>query len=127
MPPNPFESNLPTMPNVVDGPVTRPSYFELDSLRGLAAFVVLANHLEMAWSGPHPAGSGIGVSLVNLTLPFGPEAVILFFVLSGFVLPARGRGQASILFHVHDAPGVSDLLSLSRRARDFCCCVVVSP
>jgi len=89
------------MPNVVDGPVTRPSYFELDSLRGLAAFVVLANHLEMAWSGPHPAGSGIGVSLVNLTLPFGPEAVILFFVLSGFVLslPAvEGRPQSYFTF-----------------------------
>jgi peptidoglycan/LPS O-acetylase OafA/YrhL len=89
------------MMNVVDRPATMPRYFELDSLRGLAALVVLVNHLEMAWSDAYPAGSGIGVSLVNLTLPFGPEAVILFFVLSGFVLslPAvEGRPQSYFTF-----------------------------
>ena len=74
------------MTNIIDAPSRQVRFFELDSLRGLAALVVLANHLEMVWLGEHPAGSGIGVSLVNLTLPFGPEAVILFFVLSGFVL-----------------------------------------
>ena len=44
----------------------------------------------------HPGRSGIGVSIVNLKVAFGPEAVILFFVLSGFVLslPAvNGRPQ----------------------------------
>ena len=63
--------------------------------------MVLTSHLEMVWSDAHPAASGIGISLVNLTLPFGAEAVILFFVLSGFVLslPAvDGRPQSYFTF-----------------------------
>jgi peptidoglycan/LPS O-acetylase OafA/YrhL len=100
-PPNPFRHKRRKMTSAIDAPRKSTRYFELDSLRGLAALVVLANHLEMAWSNTYPVGSAIGRSLVNLTLPFGPEAVILFFVLSGFVLslPAvEGRPQSYFTF-----------------------------
>jgi peptidoglycan/LPS O-acetylase OafA/YrhL len=95
-PPNPFKHKQRTMTNTIDAPNRQVRFFELDSIRGLAALLVLVSHLEMVWSYVNPAGSEIGVSIVNLTLAFGPEAVILFFVLSGFVLslPAvNGRPQ----------------------------------
>jgi peptidoglycan/LPS O-acetylase OafA/YrhL len=89
------------MTNTIYAPSKQVRFFELDSLRGLAALVVLTSHLETVWSDAHSAASGIGISLVNLTLPFGAEAVILFFVLSGFVLslPAvEGRPQSYFTF-----------------------------
>jgi len=53
-------------------------YVELDSLRGIAACLVLGNHLKLAFSLHTPW----------FAVPFfaGHEAVVLFFVLSGFVL-----------------------------------------
>lgn len=94
------------MTSIIDAPATvapirQGRFVELDSLRGLAALTVLVGHLEMAWSDTYPTGAGIGASLVALTLPFGAEAVILFFVLSGFVLslPAvDGRPQSYFTF-----------------------------
>jgi peptidoglycan/LPS O-acetylase OafA/YrhL len=61
-------------------------YEELDSLRGVAAMIVVANHVSMFWSPPYGIWrvrfdqSPLGVLLD------GPDAVYLFFVLSGFVL-----------------------------------------
>jgi peptidoglycan/LPS O-acetylase OafA/YrhL len=61
-------------------------YEELDSLRGVAALIVVASHVAMFWSPPYAVWrvwfdrSPLGV-LVD-----GTDAVYLFFVLSGFVL-----------------------------------------
>lgn len=53
-------------------------YVELDSLRGLAAFTVIWHHFFLA--PPHD------LRLVTVPLVAGRQAVMLFFVLSGFVL-----------------------------------------
>lgn len=64
-------------------------YLELDSLRGLAALVVVLHHAHLAVS----AGNFRGGSLLFALLP-GSAAVAMFFVLSGFVLtPPWQRGQ----------------------------------
>jgi peptidoglycan/LPS O-acetylase OafA/YrhL len=85
----------------IDAPVRQPRYLELDSLRGLAALTVLLGHLEKMWSETYPPVSAICTWIVALTLQSGAEAVILFFVLSGFVLslPAvEGRPQSYFTF-----------------------------
>jgi peptidoglycan/LPS O-acetylase OafA/YrhL len=81
----------------IEAPARPTRYIELDSLRGLAALAVLLGHLEWVWTVVRPPSSEIAVSLVNLTTPFGSDAVILFFVLSGFVLslPAVDRKPQS--------------------------------
>jgi peptidoglycan/LPS O-acetylase OafA/YrhL len=85
----------------IDAPVRQARYFELDSLRGLAALIVLLGHLVQSWeieTAPTPAISRVFLDLVD---PLGPEAVILFFVLSGFVLslPAvDGKPQSYFTF-----------------------------
>jgi peptidoglycan/LPS O-acetylase OafA/YrhL len=74
----------------------------LDSLRGLAAFAVVIYHCLMVFPGPAvtlagngtpfhaPDGGGLRVLLLTASPPSlfwsGREAVLLFFVLSGFVL-----------------------------------------
>jgi len=78
----------------------------LDGLRGLAALVVVMNHALIAAVGPFadtyagrpPPKAGTALWWLGYT-PLrifwsGPEAVVLFFVLSGFVLalPAVRRG-----------------------------------
>jgi peptidoglycan/LPS O-acetylase OafA/YrhL len=77
----------------------------LDGLRGVAALVVVLSHVVMA-SAPTLSnglvdGSPPGVSGLFLSTPLtvvwaGPEFVIVFFVLSGYVLTAglSGRMQA---------------------------------
>jgi peptidoglycan/LPS O-acetylase OafA/YrhL len=63
---------------------------ELDSLRGLAALSVVLLHFESLWVGDAMLGSSPHQKHIVefLLLPFttGNEAVVLFFVLSGFVL-----------------------------------------
>ena len=67
---------------------------ELDSLRGLAAFSVLASHLMLVfpiiWDIQTPANAPWWLKLAAFSplhmLWAGHEAVIFFFVLSGFVL-----------------------------------------
>ena len=61
-------------------------YVELDSLRGLAALAVVFQHLQLMWETDFHATSAILRSCLDVTRSFGDEAVILFFVLSGFVL-----------------------------------------
>ena len=63
---------------------------ELDSLRGLAALSVVLYHFKVVWlddavPGWTPHHKGI-VNFLLLPVSAGHEAVILFFVLSGFVL-----------------------------------------
>src|SRR5437016_14042110 len=73
----------------------RRHYEELDSLRGLAAITVLVGHYLnpfLVQSGPY-AGVGRAVQLARKTpllgLFAGHEVVMLFFVLSRFVLSLK--------------------------------------
>jgi peptidoglycan/LPS O-acetylase OafA/YrhL len=55
-----------------------PRYTELDGLRGLAALTVLGHHFLFMY--------GLPVGWLEIPLAAGHQAVMLFFVLSGFVL-----------------------------------------
>lgn len=71
-----------------------PRYLELDSLRGVAALTVVFYHFRLLWFG-YDFGAKWWQALC---IPFsdGHEAVMLFFLLSGFVLSIpllRGKGQ----------------------------------
>jgi peptidoglycan/LPS O-acetylase OafA/YrhL len=81
------ESNM-EVPAINDrDPPVRPARFiELDSLRGLAALIVVLHHLRLLWQGDAQPASAIARGLNSLVSPVGNGAVILFFVLSGFVL-----------------------------------------
>ena len=63
---------------------------ELDSLRGLASLSVVLSHFKLLWLGDAMLNSSqlSRKILIVLAYPFsaGYEAVILFFILSGFVL-----------------------------------------
>src|ERR1700752_5319544 len=59
-------------------------YEEMDSLRGAAAMMVVLNHFFLA---SYPTGRSEDlVRFLADPLQNGPAAVILFFLLSGFVL-----------------------------------------
>src|ERR1700722_7768894 len=78
-------------------------FIELDSLRGLAALIVVLHHLRLVWQGDAEPTSGVLRSLLTAVNPAGNGAVILFFVLSGFVLSlpaAAGRPQPYITFAI---------------------------
>ena len=62
-------------------------YPALDSLRGLAAVVVVFSHFLLLWD-PSSLGRGARLLLGGILVPFvnGRSSVILFFLLSGFVL-----------------------------------------
>ena len=72
-------------------------YEQLDGLRGLAAFVVFVFHAIMMAPPESPA---MRILMVPVLRPLwdGPGAVMLFFVLSGFVLtlPYTGRAPRKI-------------------------------
>jgi peptidoglycan/LPS O-acetylase OafA/YrhL len=77
-------------------------FHELDSMRGLAAAVVTLHHFFFMWF--YPASSVVSLWAV-LRYPFvaGRESVVLFFLLSGFVLSVpylRGKGQSYPVFLV---------------------------
>lgn len=80
-------------------PVNQKRFDELDSLRGLAATMVVLNHFFLATN-----STGHGEDFVRtLVDPFqnGPAAVTLFFLLSGFVLSLpvwRGEPQSYSVF-----------------------------
>jgi peptidoglycan/LPS O-acetylase OafA/YrhL len=95
------ESKIELPANTIDAPERPARYIELDSLRGLAALVVVLHHLRLVWQGDAEPTSAILRSLLSLVSPVGNGAVILFFVLSGFVLslPAiAGRPQTYLTF-----------------------------
>jgi peptidoglycan/LPS O-acetylase OafA/YrhL len=85
----------------IDAPVRQPRYLELDSLRGLAALIVVLHHLRLLWETDTQPTSAVLNFFLGLVGPFGTESVMLFFVLSGFVLslPAvEGRPQPYVTF-----------------------------
>ncbi len=89
------------MLNTVNAPVKAARYLELDSLRGLAALTVVVGHLRAVWQTDTQPTSVALKFFLDLVTPFHTEAVILFFVLSGFVLslPAvNGRPQTNFAF-----------------------------
>src|SRR5438105_12280270 len=68
---------------------------ELDSLRGLAALIVVFHHFFWMWF-YHQTERTDPAFLLFYPLIAGHESVILFFLLSGFVLSVpylRGRSQ----------------------------------
>lgn len=81
-------------------------FLELEGLRGLAAAMVVAWHFVWAFA-PSELGSvagSPGQGLVGSPIAAGidgPAAVVLFFVLSGFVIPLRffRSGQARTVVH----------------------------
>jgi peptidoglycan/LPS O-acetylase OafA/YrhL len=86
--------NSPSMSILPSTPAREPRYVELDSLRGLAALSVVLHHFRLMWFG-FATGPSPWYYVVD---PFtrGREAVMLFFLLSGFVLSIpylRGKGQ----------------------------------
>lgn len=105
-PPNLFKHRPRTMTSTtdapaIDAPARQVRFVELDSLRGLAALVVVLHHLRLLWQGDIEPVSALGRFSLDLVAPFGDEAVTLFFVLSGFVLslPAiNGRPQTYVAF-----------------------------
>jgi peptidoglycan/LPS O-acetylase OafA/YrhL len=77
---------------------------ELDSIRGIAALSVVLFHFFLGWTFFAHASGWQSIALkVFYPLYSGPEAVRLFFVLSGLVLALpylRGRGQRYPIFAV---------------------------
>jgi peptidoglycan/LPS O-acetylase OafA/YrhL len=80
---------------------------QIEGLRGLAAIVVVAWHFVWAFV-PSTLGGVAGLSgesgIVGTPLLFsinGPAAVVLFFLLSGFVVPLRffHSGQSAMVLH----------------------------
>jgi peptidoglycan/LPS O-acetylase OafA/YrhL len=73
---------------------------ELDSLRGLAAMAVLIDHFMMLWL-TGTQGSSAKEWLLSLPSAGGDAAVLLFFVLSGYVLSlpwVEGKPQPYLVF-----------------------------
>jgi peptidoglycan/LPS O-acetylase OafA/YrhL len=89
--------------NEIGAQARTPRFIELDSLRGLAALTVVLFHFQGVWVQDVQPTSTAVRSLLMQVGPFGIEAVMLFFVLSGFVLslPAiSGRPQTYFTFAV---------------------------
>lgn len=81
----------PSAAAIVRGPDRMP---HLDALRGVAAFAVVLHHALLALPAQDPLPAAIHLFTVGRVVELGRPAVVLFFVLSGFVLtlclePAR--------------------------------------
>ncbi len=89
-----------------------------DGLRGLAALYIVAHHARIdLWEGSHRAlaSGGFAAVLAFATVPlrYGAEVVLLFFLLSGFVIHLR---QARSLAR-GETPSFGALAFFRRRAR----------
>jgi peptidoglycan/LPS O-acetylase OafA/YrhL len=93
-------AGTPALPPEIPAEIKAHRYQELDSLRGLAAFSVILGHFSLVslnapWWRVLQASPG-------RILVAGHEAVVFFFVLSGFVLciPFSGRKQVPYLAYL---------------------------
>jgi len=82
---------LSLVTKIVPSEVRAHRFIELDSLRGIAAWVVAFGHFTMLWNSTAWYG-WINRSPMRIVFA-GHEAVILFFVLSGFVLSIPMSGN----------------------------------
>lgn len=80
-----------------DTPISQPErehFYWLDALRFIAAFMVLLSHARNTFSPPFgdlPADQHNLLSMAfTMFCRMGHEAVIIFFVLSGFLVGGRG-------------------------------------
>jgi peptidoglycan/LPS O-acetylase OafA/YrhL len=75
--------------------LTSADFVSLEALRGIAALYVVTNHSRgWLWAGGKAVGMGAGV-VVNQVTRLGHEAVIVFFVLSGFSIAHSVSRSAS--------------------------------
>lgn len=85
-----------TMRKLISDPGRPARLFQLDALRGVGALVVVLYHLTILWSEEvRPTSPVIRFAMVQIG-PFGTEAIMFFFLLSGFVLSLsaiEGRPQ----------------------------------
>lgn len=84
-----IEISIPT--KSVEDTQASTRFGELDSLRGVAAFVVMIHHYLLALPSFYPYGEGSVYTRIFTYTPLhllwaGYESVLLFFTLSGFVL-----------------------------------------
>jgi len=63
------------------------TYYWLDLMRGVAALAVMAGHIRtLTLTDYHPGNSGVAGKLFYFATGFGHQAVVIFFVLSGFLI-----------------------------------------
>lgn len=74
------------MANQVNAPGKPARLFQLDALRGVGALTVVLYHLQIVWSQETIPTSSALQFLLRQVAPFGTEAIMFFFLLSGFVL-----------------------------------------
>jgi peptidoglycan/LPS O-acetylase OafA/YrhL len=80
-------SKVPHMPNSEINNTPKNRYTELDAIRGIAALTVVFYHFRIMWFFPMELTGRSKLLMYALTpLTLGHEAVLLFFVISGFVL-----------------------------------------
>jgi peptidoglycan/LPS O-acetylase OafA/YrhL len=76
----------------------------LDSIRGLASLAVLLFHCLLVLPSPPSVGRFFSLPFVNIVVD-GPAAVLMFFVLSGYLLsrtsfPADGKNEPARRLHI---------------------------
>lgn len=77
--------------HAIDHPIRPVGAMTLDLLRGLSALLVLAQHLRVLMFAPFAEGgaSGVAAQLFYFATSLGHQAVVVFFVLSGFLVGGR--------------------------------------
>jgi peptidoglycan/LPS O-acetylase OafA/YrhL len=91
----------------------------LDMLRGMAALFVVLHHARWYLLAPYHdyaalGGSAIGgrIAFASTVLKFGPEAVIFFFLLSGFCIHYRQARRLRSASDVGRGVGLHDVLDV---------------
>ena len=82
----------------------------LDTLRGFAILLVIGVHFHF-----YPAGNGVVASIAAFWRQVGPVGVILFFVLSGFLIGSSITDRNAKVFlcqypSIFDSTGASNYI-----------------